>query len=61
MHPLPPLATMADPCAGVPANPWCPVGDAGQPAGAGAIGPGGYSQVSPTGDGGGGTRGAGPW
>jgi hypothetical protein len=25
MHPLPPnLATMPDPCAGVPANPWCP-------------------------------------
>jgi hypothetical protein len=27
MHPLPPgLATMPDPCAGVPRNPWCPAG-----------------------------------
>jgi hypothetical protein len=23
MHPLPPLPTMPDPCAGVPTNPWC--------------------------------------
>ena len=25
MHPLPRLAAMPNPCAGVPANPWCPV------------------------------------
>ena len=24
LHPLPRLATMPDPCTGVPANPWCP-------------------------------------
>ena len=24
MHPLPRLAAMPNPCAGVPANPWCP-------------------------------------
>ena len=34
MHPLPPaLPTMADPCAGVPRNPWCPGGRPAAPAG----------------------------
>ncbi|MHB8452029.1 MAG: LPXTG cell wall anchor domain-containing protein, partial [Mycobacteriales bacterium] len=37
MHPLPPdLPTMANPCAGVPANPWCPaqvIASAGPAAG----------------------------
>jgi hypothetical protein len=34
MHPLPHgLATMPDPCAGVPANPWCPAGSSDSSAG----------------------------
>jgi hypothetical protein len=41
MHRLPPLATMANPCAGVPANPWCPYAGVVQPAGAVTIGAGG--------------------
>jgi hypothetical protein len=57
MAPLPPLATMADPCAGVPANPWCPYGDVVQPQGAVTIGAGGYPTASaPASSGAGGSR-----
>jgi hypothetical protein len=35
MHPLPSLPSMPNPCAGVPANPWCPGGiPVGEPHGA---------------------------
>jgi hypothetical protein len=58
MAPLPPLATMADPCAGVPANPWCPYGGVVQPPGAVTIGAGGYSAARGQASAGGG---GGPW
>jgi len=48
--PLPPQTTMPNPCAGVPANPWCPAAGSGHPA-AGTAGlaatPGGYMPNTP--------------
>ena len=48
MHALPPLATMADPCSGVPVNPWCPYWGDVQPPGAVTIGAGGYGTAATT-------------
>ena len=58
MAPLPPLATMADPCAGVPANPWCPYGGVVQPPGAVTIGAGGFPTAGAQASSG---AGGGPW